>query len=400
MKFEELDYVQRLKAAEEFASLKDISTEDAYRLGEYFNGYKDFPSGGLNINVYNTLMESGDEPNTIHKKWVMLRSVRMYTETFISYQFINWYYEMLVATVADEYDPQPKSAFRCIPTQIGRILTHNILSTYRIYGFDPLLLWDMFYLTFRIKCQLPKAILKHIIDNKLSGYIVDPNSLVHNTLKLWKKEYDLSKEDMVIFDSRKGTPAQRFNGVLRGYTHKRVDNLLVARWVKRNENSSFLNKPIPVHGPGGLNEEIVMMSRIDEIKIVDLTKGIKTSPKRAFENLEARLVTEKQEGITFNEFPEPYWETPKGYIRLKDTNELVEEGERMKHCVGTLLYRRACTQGTSVIYHYGDSAPNGITIEIYSDHDGALVLGQAFGYKNINVPNKIVDKIKSDFGIE
>ena len=167
-------------------------------------------------------------------------------------------------------------------------------------------------------------------------------------------------------------------------TPKSVD---VARWFRKHKDSRYINRTRTVYGPAGTRAEFTLLSKLDEITDEDLVNGLKTAPEVAFRAAAERA--ERQAALSMGKDVPlakcPLGDPPDGFvIQILSSEKLKEEGKIMNHCVGG--YVNAAAQGRTFIYHYGDKAPSGATVEIY-EKGGRFVVGQMFGYGDSHVPS-------------
>lgn len=160
----------------------------------------------------------------------------------------------------------------------------------------------------------------------------------------------------------------------------------VVEWVIRHMNSRAMTKERPVHLPEGVTAGYRYIDMVDEVREEDLVNGVNTAPDRVMRAAKERrelVIRAAYENVEFPEKGVPYRNDDK--LRwLKTSNSLKKEGEEMKHCVGS--YVSACIDKKCWIYHFGDPAPQGVTVEINRDATGVPFVRQALGYGDSQQP--------------
>jgi len=165
-------------------------------------------------------------------------------------------------------------------------------------------------------------------------------------------------------------------------------DMLALRWFCFNIKSTFWNKERTVHGPAGESRLFKPLAHVVHITGADLPNGLKTSPEKAFEQLNERKRKEqdekyaKDEDIKFDTYPQ-YQPLP-GVQVITNQKQLKIEGERMNHCVGG--YGNSCTMGSSLIL----ALPNS-TAEL---DPKTLRVYQHFGMTNSDPDDSDVELLK------
>jgi len=103
---------------------------------------------------------------------------------------------------------------------------------------------------------------------------------------------------------------------------------------------------------------------VDEVEQADLVAGVKTNPERVFHAIGLRQII-KQSDLQGTDIAYPL--SPlgdaEGVVQIKSRKELQLEGGLMHHCVAS--YDSYCLKGERFIYHLGEPAPAGSTVEIF-----------------------------------
>lgn len=169
----------------------------------------------------------------------------------------------------------------------------------------------------------------------------------------------------------------------------RVYNSSVLYWFESVFNDpdrfSALTKERSIVGPHGEKLIYQYFSKIDELQPIDLVNGLKTSVHVAFENAARRTAEEKIKWLKANSnrlAPDPEWwpGDTANYKLLRSAAELVEEGERLDHCVAQ--YATYVKKKESVIVSLGTS-----TVE-FDYNDIKILQHYGFGNSNPSVADK------------
>ncbi len=138
---------------------------------------------------------------------------------------------------------------------------------------------------------------------------------------------------------------------------------LILTWAL--EHRVYLNRMasnIPFYG------RILPLTLVDEVKDTDLVAGVKTSPERVFHEIGVRqLLKESDLQGTNVPYPlSPFGDADK-IVQIKSRQGLQMEGAVMHHCVAS--YDDACLGGQCFMYHIGQPAPEGSTLEMFPNGD-------------------------------
>lgn len=151
---------------------------------------------------------------------------------------------------------------------------------------------------------------------------------------------------------------------------------IIAEWLIHKKEWKGWRQPIAVgYAPNGEMSYVEPAALLDEIYNEDLVSGIKTSPERVFRAVLARKSETEMARIAQENalFPKMPWTEIQGVRQIMTARELVEEGRRMYHCVGT--YSERCRRAECFILRLPNS-----TAEILPD--GSVY--QHRGYNNSN----------------
>jgi hypothetical protein len=134
----------------------------------------------------------------------------------------------------------------------------------------------------------------------------------------------------------------------------------IADWVVAKHESVLFNKVQEWYDNGVMT--MILATVLDEIRVGDLSQGIRTSPEKVIDAIRSRRGTVYRESVlasnaTYPDFP-THWPTPpKNVIHIRTSSELVKEGDAMVHCVTgyhdriikrtSYIVRIATTQGRS-----------------------------------------------------
>lgn len=142
------------------------------------------------------------------------------------------------------------------------------------------------------------------------------------------------------------------------------DSWKLVEWAidKFKKCPAQMNKIRVIHGPAGREITFTYRGELDRLRGEDLINGIKTKPEKAFEAAAERIKRSANKKFS----NAPIWRNnlkKVGSIRqLLTPGDIVAEGDAMKHCCGT--YVTACQKGVTSLWHVGDKAPLGATIEV------------------------------------
>jgi len=135
----------------------------------------------------------------------------------------------------------------------------------------------------------------------------------------------------------------------------------VADWA--NSHVEKLDRTREIHGPAGAMQTMHYHQLLYKVTPGMLPQGPKTAWRKVIGSLEevARLQIQEELGKNV-ELPQLKHPEMFDVERIKTSFELKKEGELMGHCVGG--YVRSCLSKKSYIYHIGDVAPKGATLEV------------------------------------
>jgi hypothetical protein len=138
-------------------------------------------------------------------------------------------------------------------------------------------------------------------------------------------------------------------------------SLLQADWAWRHR--SKLQGSRELHGPAGQTAILYYHTLLEHVTDDMLVNGAKTAWRRVITQLE-ELDRQKWEAQWGANVPLPTIKHKhfKGVKPLTFSDDLKKEGRVMHHCVGG--YIQSCLDKKSYIYHVGDAAPAGATLEI------------------------------------
>ena len=154
----------------------------------------------------------------------------------------------------------------------------------------------------------------------------------------------------------------------------------VMLWVNSHVNQ--LSKTRLIYGPAGSVATFHYHLLIKELTDDILEKGVSTGWKAVLKRLEdlqiQKMKTNLGEDVQFPKLKHPRLQECK---RVESSWALVEEGNSMHHCVGGPAYTQACIAKKSFIFHVGNAAPEGATLEI-GKNNGTWKIHQIFAYGN------------------
>jgi hypothetical protein len=138
----------------------------------------------------------------------------------------------------------------------------------------------------------------------------------------------------------------------------------IAQWLVAKKTWKGWSRKLPVgYGPDGQMVTVPAVDLLDEIEDGDLVAGPTTSPERVFRAVLARKSEAELARIaSLNApFPEMPWAEIPGVTQIRYARDLVAEGHRMGHCVGS--YADRCRRGDCYILRLPHSTaeilPNG-----------------------------------------
>ncbi len=167
-------------------------------------------------------------------------------------------------------------------------------------------------------------------------------------------------------DPRSLTPAAVFTVLYPGRpyhdAYTRCASRHVLEWAVTQEPAFHQQ---PAHPLPFFGRPPTLLPLLDEVRDTDLVGGIRSNVHAVFRRIgERNLVTLKEQAardpVVFP--PSPWTETPD--VRyLATSSALIEEGGLMHHCV-TVSYMGECVAGTAYMYHVGEAAPEGVTLQL------------------------------------
>ena len=161
-----------------------------------------------------------------------------------------------------------------------------------------------------------------------------------------------------------------------------LNSVLQADWAWNKRR--HLERTRVVHGPAGQTATLHYHQLLGEVTDDMLVNGARTSWKRVMARLEV-LAQARIQAQLGNNVKLPTLKLPAGskLVPLDTSHKLRDEGNEMKHCVGGYIH--SCLEGKSYIYHYGDPAPNGCTLEVTINIKNRPMLQQTYIYKDKKV---------------
>jgi hypothetical protein len=143
------------------------------------------------------------------------------------------------------------------------------------------------------------------------------------------------------------------------------------------EHLPQLRKSRKIYGPAGESRTFHYHELLNRITPDMLDKGPKTGWKKIMNLIEQKVIDKIEANLgVYKEFTKFNIPKKKNIIQITNTDDLRNEGELMQHCVGG--YVNACLSNKSYIFHVGDKAPGGATVEICKK-DGKYYLQQIWG---------------------
>jgi hypothetical protein len=173
----------------------------------------------------------------------------------------------------------------------------------------------------------------------------------------------------------------------REYINRYAGSLAVARWASLHVKE--LDKIVKVHGPGGVEVDFHNHLLLQHITDDMLVAGAKTSFSRVQDALnevaKGRLTEQLNSELLLPVLPGTIALNPSEYgiNQIVTGEELKDEGNTMEHCVAG--YVESCKRRISYIFHVGEKAPNGATVEVCKGTRGWFV-AQCKGVRNSDRP--------------
>jgi hypothetical protein len=130
----------------------------------------------------------------------------------------------------------------------------------------------------------------------------------------------------------------------------------IAEWLAAKKGWAGWHRPLPIgYGPDGQMRTVRPQDLLDEVWPGDLPNGARSNPERVFRSVMARTGEAELARIAADTAPLPAmpWTTIPGIEQVTSARALVEEGQRMGHCVGG--YADACRAGQCYILRLPDS---------------------------------------------
>lgn len=213
----------------------------------------------------------------------------------------------------------------------------SILLAFHVYGvFEATTRFCVFD---GLRGKVPKRVLSELFRNGLCL-----EEYIRNTIRSITEEYDKPS----WWD-------------LRYYNIPTVwEDWILVEWLFQKLKTSFKAMIKPrVYYIHGIRAEYTYFGRLDEIKLEDLTNGIKTSPSVAFKHSEARLrKVIMEENI---ELPISPFKDTENVKQLQQSFDFIEEGKFMHNCVSG--YVNSAKDKRCFIYHVESNNQHG-TMEI------------------------------------
>ncbi len=233
----------------------------------------------------------------------------------------DWLYKDLDAV--ETINPMDETIAKNITNGVGG--GSSILLAFHVYGvFEAATRFCVFD---GLRGKVPKRVLSELFRNGLCL-----EEYIRNTIRSITEGYD---------------KPSWWN--LRYYNIPTVwEDWILVEWLFHKLKNSFKAMIKPrVYYIHGIRAEYTYFGRLDEIKLEDLTNGIKTSPSVAFRNSEARLrKVIMEENI---ELPiSPFKETER-VKQLKYSFDFIEESKFMHNCVSG--YVNSAKDKRCFIYH-------------------------------------------------
>jgi len=204
---------------------------------------------------------------------------------------------------------------------------------------------------------------------------------ISNAFCLKAFENSIQRNEVVTLSIAEGTGLAPKDRVAQHLSRVFLKEPWLMPWFLKKGPSQFL-KNRTTYAPGGREISFILADKIDEIEVVDLIKGVDTPVAAAFEGaakrIQEKIEADASKNIVF--FKDPFYSVTQkinGIEFVTNSKDLILEGDRMKHCVGS--YVGACRQKESFIYKLSAS-----TAEV--DKTGRVV--QHRGYSNSNPPSE------------
>ena len=242
--------------------------------------------------------------------------------------------------------PMDETIAKNIATGVGKF--SSVLLAYHVYGVFETASKLCGLDALHMDNNVPKKVLTELFRNGISL-----NDYIKNEIISITKNYDTpSWWDLKFF----GIPTL-------------WEDWILVEWLFQKLKTSFKSMvKIRVHYVHGIKLKYTYFGKLDEIKPVDLTNGIKTSPSVAFKNSEERLRKIRMDEEKNIELPIAPFKETESVKQLKCSFDFIEESKFMNNCVSG--YINSAKYGSCFIYHVESSDHHG-TMEI--DNHGTVL---------------------------
>jgi len=154
--------------------------------------------------------------------------------------------------------------------------------------------------------------------------------------------------------------------------HIRENSIVLLKWASRHREQ--LNRNILVHDKDGGMITVYGRQLLDYITESMLVNGERTSFKIVLKNINDDIdrMIKLQLGKDIN-LPSLKLKPINGVKAITTSSGLKFEGKKMNHCIGS--YINACVKKNAFIFHLGDPAPYGATINLVPKYNKFIVDG-------------------------
>jgi leucine-rich repeat protein SHOC2 len=167
-------------------------------------------------------------------------------------------------------------------------------------------------------------------------------------------------------DPRSLAPAEVFTVLYPGRPYRddytRCASRHILEWAVTHE-PAFDRQP--AHPLPFFGRPSTLFPLLDEVRDTDLVGGIRSNVHAVFRRIGERNLVTLQEQAARNPvaFPPSPWPEMPDVRYLATSSALIEEGGLMHHCV-SVGYMGQCVAGTAYMYHIGEAAPEGATLQV------------------------------------